>query len=330
MGRNRSVDIIKGLAIIFVIILHSLSTNTLLHIGAPFLVWQAVPIFMILAGYNGVNSYLNREINDISSAYSKKLLTKRYIRLLKPFVLIWIFEVALNLIMHNSISIKGAIFSFITGGWGPGSYFIPIMLQHVIVLPLLYLGAKKSVNGMLMVAFLLDMGLELVTYKLGLSPALYRILYHRYLFAVALGVWAVMYKGKKSIILSIGSLISLVFIIAVNYFNFQLPIEPSWMNESAPSHFWALLIVILGLKFLPKVESTFLEKKIALLGKASYHIFLVQMVYFFLINAFKLPINNIFVVMNVIICLVVGYGFFKFESSISKNKNKVEVSKQAS
>lgn len=331
MKQNDSIDILKGLAIVFVIILHSLSRNTLFQIGAPFLVWQAVPIFLILAGYNGVRSYLNKGINDISSAYSKKILTRRYLRLLQPFIFVWIFEVAFMFFRYNQISIKEAIFSFITGGWGPGSYFVPIMIQHVIILPLLYLSAKKSVNGMLIVTFLLDMGIEILTYKLGLSPNLYQILYPRYLFVVTLGVWAVMYEGKKrNIVISIGSIISLVYIASVNYFNFRLPIEPSWLSQNAPSYFWPLLIVILGLKFLPKIELTFLGKKLALFGKASYHIFLVQMVYFFIVNSFNLLNNNLFVVLNLIICLVFGLVFFKFESTFGKNKNKVKFSKQVS
>ena len=58
MERYRSVqiDILKGLAIISVILLHSWDASFLLRIGAPYYISQAVPIFIIIAAYNGVCS----------------------------------------------------------------------------------------------------------------------------------------------------------------------------------------------------------------------------------------------------------------------------------
>ena len=59
--RSINIDVIKGLGILSVILLHTFNTEYLLKIGAPFYIWQAVPVFIILQGFNLTNSYKRRD-----------------------------------------------------------------------------------------------------------------------------------------------------------------------------------------------------------------------------------------------------------------------------
>jgi len=63
----------------------------------------------------------------------------------------------------------------------------------------------------------------------------------------------------------------------VNYLNFQAWfIYPAWLSQHAPSYFWTLVIVVVGLIYLPKKSINIVHSVIKKLGQASWHIFLVQ------------------------------------------------------
>ncbi|MCD2136738.1 OpgC domain-containing protein [Salinicoccus halitifaciens] len=75
--RNYNIDILKGLAIIAVILIHSLPDEMLLAILSPFYIWQAVPVFMLLAGYNTAQSFQRRGFISLNQFYNFPSFTKR-------------------------------------------------------------------------------------------------------------------------------------------------------------------------------------------------------------------------------------------------------------
>ncbi len=154
-ARDVSIDILKGFAIFSVILLHSWDSSFLLRIGAPYHISQAVPIFIIISGFNGINSYVREKRTSLAQCYAT--IPRRMMRLLIPYSMILMFEylyiIFINFFISKNASIIEAfshkeqiytfihsvysipnVFSFVvTGGFGPGSFFIPILLPLIIV-----------------------------------------------------------------------------------------------------------------------------------------------------------------------------------------------------
>lgn len=62
--RNKQLDIIKGICIIFVIVTHfAWTTNERLKYGFPFWIDMAVPIFMVITGYVSAASYEKKKLS---------------------------------------------------------------------------------------------------------------------------------------------------------------------------------------------------------------------------------------------------------------------------
>jgi len=345
-GHLTQVDLLKGLAIISVILLHTWPEKVLLITGAPFHIWQAVPVFILIAGYVGTLSYIRRGTTCLRQCYGRSLLSHRFKRLLVPFTLLFIIQlVLLYFIDIKGITLQNIVFSYITGGYGPGSYFIPIILQHILILPIIYLWAIRSPKYFLLNTFLISLILEYLMIIAFVPEWAYRLLYVRYLFAGALGVWLAVSKQAIDRKVILGALISLIYIVAVNYLNFQFWfLYPAWGSQHAPSYFWPLLIIMIGLIYLPGVSKNVVSVTLEKFGRASWHIFLVQMVFFWalggaasslflgeLTSPVVLNISTIlqmvpgFVLLtcfNLGVCLFLGGVFFDCEKMITQRNFK--------
>lgn len=310
------------MAIISVILLHSLPSPVQDLIGGPFHILQAVPVFLILLGYNGVNSFSRQEVVSFWDCYKLSIVKSRLGRIVWPFVVVFIIELLLaTFTKKEEISLTQMILLFITGGLGPGSYFFPLMIQHIIIFPLMYNMAIKNLKMMMVLVFLVDMSFEVYAYVSGMPNSYYRLLYIRYLFAVALGVWLSKRKNNNNFGLISGAVLSLIYISAVHYFGFRLPVQPDWLSQNAPSFFWPLLLTFMGLFYLPKTASSLYIIIISEVGKASYHIFLVQMACFWYKGSSALvkglPIQ-VFTPLNVIICISIGVLFYRADVMVRK------------
>ena len=95
--------------------------------------------------------------------------------------------------------------------------------------------------------------------------------------------------------------------------------EKFWLSQHAPSYFWTLLLIVIALnvhQFKAKNIGVRLGVKI---GQASYHIFLMQMFYFWGV-ARQLPDmpGVLYLVVSVVVCLILGLLFFEFENLVRK------------
>ncbi len=325
----RQIDILKGLAIISVVLIHTWSDRILLAIGAPFHIWQAVPVFILLSAFTGTYALVTYGKKTLAQSYDISILIRRLKRILVPYLVIWICQILIiiyiilsknpNIAVYtvnyfNSLGFD-LILNFFSGGQGPGNYFIPVILQQILIVPVLYYLALKSPDKMLVAAFFLDLALEYLALIAGIPAGLFNILYIHFLFLGALGVWLVFRKDQVPRWLFIGGIASFAYIFAVGYLKFQFWfLYPPDSFFTAFAYFWTVLIVILGLKFIPSGSShrlyTFLEQ----LGKASWHIFLVQMTLFFVfipnIQFLFAGFTFLLVPFNLAACLSLGYGFY--------------------
>jgi hypothetical protein len=237
-------------------------------------------------------------------------------------IIIYFSNIKLNL------GLDGLVASFLTGGWGPGSYFVPVILQHILLLPILYYIAMRGADRMILIAFFINLLFEYYAAISGMQNDAYRLLYLRYLFAGALGIWLA-FDGvaKHKLLLIFGAIIGLAYTAAVEYYNFHLYfINSSWYSQNLPSFMWPFLLVFLGIKLgetseiIRKATGSKLGKIMSMPGKASYHIFLSQMVYFWAIHVVWIDqlayLNN--ATNNMIICILLGMLFYSLDLGMQR------------
>lgn len=308
------------LAIVSVVLLHSLPREVLFLSGAPYHIWQTVPIFIILAGYNAVNSYKRSNLDSLNQFYNFSFLYSKMERIIYPFLLVWLLQVVAQFVLLDGLSVKELFISALSGGWGPGSYFIPIIIQSTLILPVLFLLCRKNLTIMITLLFAISLILDWVCLNINIPESIYRLLVIRYLFALALGVWLALYSKKIHLkwLLPL-AILSFVYIAGVNYFDWVFIMEKFWLSQHTPSYFWTLILVILVLKGYQFKAQNQLSKLSVKIGQASYHIFLTQMLYFWAI-ASRLPAMPIalYVSVSLVVCLALGFVFFYLDNWIRK------------
>lgn len=324
------IDFIKAIAITSVIILHTVPSDILLFtIFAPFHIWHAVPVFIMIAGINSTLSIYKRGHFSLSYEYSLDKYIIYFKRILIPFSIVWLFQIFV-LILAKKATLGKIFYLYVTGGLGPGGYFTPLFIQHLILFPtIIWLKNKfSSYNQFTMLAgfFLVSVFLEWMCIILNIPEWLYRLLYLRYLFAAVIGTYIVSHGFSKKVFLLITP-ISVIYIICVSYLNYNLPIIYSaWNFQHAPAYFYTALLVFCLWRIYPLfrgIENYFLP-----IGKASYHIFLFQMIWFWKFARFlrKLVTNDLlYLTLNIFICLLVGYAFYTIQMALTKRYSSSKI-----
>ena len=335
------IDILKGLAILSVILMHTYSEKLLAAVGAPFYLFQAVPVFLLLAAFNNAQSLALLKKASLAQCYDIAIILRRMKRLMVSYTVIWIIQLVLVFwVLASLIDLKvqnpnhffysgvdTAILNFLCGANGPGNYFIPLIVQFIFLVPFFYYLALRSPNQMLVVAFVLDLVMEYLSVLSGMPSWLYGVLVTRYVFMAGLGVWLVFQERVLTPWILIGGLASALYIAAVSYFQFQFwifSLDPAFYHAFA--FLWTLLIVVLGFQYLPSVATSPVVRVVAELGKASWHIFLVQMTWFFFLGFAYPPLDQsigaavILALMYLVPCLSIGYGFYRLQDYLMKPK----------
>ena len=166
---------------------------------------------------------------------------------------------------------------FFQGGNGPGSYYYPIMLQFLLFYPVVYFVIRKYAFKGLFFCFVLNAAFEFFQRVWGCNGEFYRMLLFRYTFVIAFGSYLWQCKKEKiALRWKIGAfIVGVAFIIAFCYFKLQPKIIIYWTSTC----FLACLYLLPIADFLIcRVHCSF--KPAELVGKASFNIFLTQMVYF--------------------------------------------------
>lgn len=220
------------------------------------------------------------------------------------------------------VSVKRIIYTFLTGGWGPGSYYYPILLELLVIYPLLWYVVRRFAFAGLLTVFSLNIGLEWSMTVLGVSTSIYRLLIFRYIFLIGAGVYLYIYQNKENKLIELTSLfVGILFIVYTKYFGNALwPLNTAWRGTSCLA---ALYIIPLykWLVCLNLQKTLSWLQPISNLGKASYNIFLFQMMYYaFLANVvYKIvPYGWLKLCLCVSICLYGGWKFYCWEGCRTK------------
>lgn len=310
------IDFIKSIAIIAVIVLHTLNSEKLFASFAPLHIWHAVPVFIMIAGINSTLSAAKKGDFHLSNEYRFKKMLKSII---VPFSALWLFE-ALVFSLTKKATLGKIAGSYFVGGIGPGSYFTPLYIQHLFLFPLILWVKNRFIEHnhemLLLCFFIASLILEWLCVIAGMPEKLYEVLYVRYIFAAILGNYVVSYNfSATKVMLTAG--LSLLYIFSVSYLKWTVPIiYPTWGFQHAPAFFYTVLIIALSCWSyrLLQPARVFLQ-----IGKASYHIFLFQMLWFCTLSRIVrdiIVVEPIYLAANIVICVSAGNLFFKMQSLI--------------
>lgn len=314
--RMSSIDVLKGICIIFVITTHfSWTDSERLRYLFPFWIGMAIPIFMIISGYVNSLSYERHNISDISKAYDIQSIIDKLIRFSLPFTIIFLLDgiISRNFHLKKSDGPFAFLCAYARGGHGAGSYYFPFIIQFIFVFPVIYFIIKKyDIKGYFLCG-LINLIYEFLIRAYGVNLRTYRVLVFRYIWVIAFGVLLAIGKNKltKKMYMVLTS-IGIIYIILFMYYEKELLITKWWVQTSM----WASLFILPFVAFF--INHNFKNRIMELIGKASYHIFLIQMIYYNHSKYIYIPKRYLQLIVNILICLSVGVVFYVIESYISK------------
>ncbi len=326
------IDYLKALSILMVIFTHyDWKDKTTLFF--TLIIAMAVPIFMMISGYNMTMSYARKTDGTLRAMYAPKLLWSRLSRFLLPFVIIYPIEMILHVVIKgDTFTFTDILYYFYRGGLGPGSYYVPVLVVLLFTFPLIFIAIQRGSYWGVGIIGLINLIYEIIVKFGGMDLETYRLLFFRYLLYVALGCYLYChYQDKKRYPLPIWALVlmfltGITFSVAVYQFHWIPPIFQYWTKTAMPLALYIFPILYVLMHYLrnkqiPGILGTLLVK----MSQASYHIFLVQMVYYRLFDDLVFPpqrdIPTGFVLCgNILISVILGYGFYLFEKLIRKEE----------
>lgn len=344
----QQLDILKGVAIISVILLHTIPRDYLVDIFAHFHIWQSVPIFFITLGITMGFSFSQRggwELRTLLKTY----YISRFGRLIAPFIIIFLISFAFGLYRED--------YYF---GWlwiigrlpviGVGNYFASIMIQFFILSPFMYLLYKKYPQLSIFIFFLLELIFQLLSPHISVfqeTKYLYSACILRYFSAIALGLHLsrelIIYRRinlftKKNMFIIIGLPVSIAYLIMARSSAQPFPLFWDQSNfQNLLSFFYPAVLVVIFVNWNSKYFNKKVFTLIATIGKASYHIFLVQILFFGFGLSFIYYVNSenyliwapLAITLNLLICVSVGMLFYIAQTSIEKRFDKKPVTTES-
>lgn len=151
--RLHNLDVYKGICILFIILTHfNWNESQRLRMGFPFWVDMAVPIFMVISGY--VYALLDNGL-ALKEQYSIRRISSKWLRFIVPFFVVYLLEILVHILLRDKITASYLVYGFISGGEGPGSYYTPVMVQFILIIPLIIKVIEK-LGGVVLLLVLLQ------------------------------------------------------------------------------------------------------------------------------------------------------------------------------
>lgn len=315
--RNNFLDVMKGVCILFVVITHyEWSNQERLQYLFPFWIGMAVPIFMIISGYVYAKSYQKNNIVHMREAYSFGFVWKKIVRYTIPFLMACIVEFVALVLKNRRITIEKTIHMLSTGGLGPGSYYYPIMLQFIFLFPIIYFIIRKYQSKGLVLCGIMNGLYEILRWGCDMDASTYRLHIFRYLLVIAAGCYIADESAKIKVRENILCMfVGIIYLVLVCYMGYKPFFIQYWRRTS----FVACLYIIPVIMYLIK-NCTIRCKFLEMLGKASFHIYLVQMVYYrFCSNMVYTNVERreMELLINIVISVTIGLFFYFVESQLT-------------
>ncbi|MCR5640228.1 MAG: acyltransferase [Lachnospiraceae bacterium] len=319
-NRNRFLDILKGLAVLFITATHYDFTDwNRLDYFFPYWIDTAVPIFMLISGYVATLSYRKSQVETIEQAYEPSILVGKAVRYTIPFFIAYVVEIAYSVMAHGVQSFQGLgwLVHFVKGGNGPGAFYYPLLIQLILVFPLIYFLIQRLGFFGVVLSFLATYAMEIMKGVYQMPENTYCLLLFRYTFIIAVGVYLASERYKTHLVWQIGALVAgFVFIYGMVYRGWDVPFIDYWEQTSLLGCLYIAPIVGFGIRHCSNWHFPPLE----FLGKASYYIFLTQKVYYIYGRKIymKIPGERYDFLVTMVICITVGILFYLAVEPLNK------------
>lgn len=314
--REGVVDALKGVCILLVCFTHfswtSTERTTFLF---PWWVDMAVPVFMVLSGYVYEKAVLNKKMYSLTQVYTPDVLLKKIIRFSIPVLIVYAATLALDKKTYGQIP-YGIFMTFLQGGRGPGSYYYPVMIQTVFVLPVIETIIRKHEEKGLLLCLVANIIYEVLHIAYYIPVESYRLLMFRYIFVLASGCFIARGRPVKPYIPVSMFCVGVAFLCAHLYGGYQPLFITHWTGTSFVAAMYIIPIAWLTLRTY-KVRFPLLE----LVGKASYNIYLTQMLYYYTISNSlfqNIGSRKIQLLVSMLICVCSGILFYYAETPLTK------------
>ncbi|MFW9833419.1 MAG: acyltransferase family protein [Candidatus Thorarchaeota archaeon] len=131
------LDVLKTIAIAFVVLDHSLTWEIKSLLGSVFWERLSIPFFLIVMGFNMGVSFKYRRAESLKELYSLDYFVRKVKRYVLPFSILYFASFVLGVTLgYVSTGLYGYL--FFLPFWGPGNWFIPLLFSSILVFPLLY------------------------------------------------------------------------------------------------------------------------------------------------------------------------------------------------
>ncbi|MHA2326276.1 MAG: acyltransferase family protein [Promethearchaeota archaeon] len=361
------LDILKAVMIFLVIFDHTYPWVLKNNMGVT--LWEriSIPVFLVIMGFNMGISLRRTGETSLKKLYSRKYFKKKFWRYIFPFFIIYLLSSITGLAISGFnldalTQFKGRweiahLFIGILPFWGPGNWFLPVLFWSILLMPLLYKGFSGKVRWgiiTLILCFLVEILIQLGLffsfneYNFTTWPEYNRfIFYYNFiattpffmLSALGLGMWFSSNHNifaDRNIFMWILFPISLSYIILYQFYNFNFAfIVGDYHLFIFP---YSAFLFLVGMKLLPKESNNIIIRGITIIGKSTYHILLIQILYFAIVyylwgdhygasilginTDYELPILFLYVLVNWIICVPIGVFFWYGETKIRKFRIK--------
>lgn len=319
------LDYVKAVCVIMVIVTHYDWTDK----SSPFftmLINMAVPVFMIVSGYNFAMSGRRKAEGSLRKMYGWSMMKPKLVRFLVPFFSICLIEMILLAIEDKNIN---PLRIFLLGAYGPGSYYVPVMIQLLVIFPILYMLVEKNAKLGIAVAGIANLLFEIGVKVFEMDKYYYRLSIGRYLLLIAFGCYLYLHPEHRVKRYQMWTmfLVGFAYIVAVFGFDKDLLLFGYWKTTAMPVAFYIFPIVILLFrKFyhsrIPGIFGNLLTR----IGQASYHIFLAQMVYYhFELGGAIMQAPWYFAVpFNILIAVPAGLAFYELDNQFIRKVRQMK------
>lgn len=240
---------------------------------------------MFLSSYNFAMSATRHNLATLRELYAPAQMKKHFGAIMPAYVLMFVFELLWRLAAGERFGIGSVLYAFVTGGLDGGShggYFFCIYWQFLLFAPLLLLLLRRWPMQALLAALVVDMAYEWLVGVLDIPRALNRLLFIRYLFIAAFGIYFSLYRERVRLwLVALGAVASLIYLTALEFFGLDWPLTTYWLNTNVYASFYYIAVAVFAFYFagtrqLPDA----LHRIVHRVGRSTWQIYLFQMLFF--------------------------------------------------
>ena len=285
----------------------------------------AVAIFLLVTGYLLTGSLKKRQ-KPIKEWYTGQNIVVRIMRFYLPLIPVFIVGLVYKIFVKDyDYTVLEVIVRFFLGGFKPGSYYVTILAEVILVFPIIYYVVKRFKARGVVAIIALHLVYDVLCTGLGMNDVLYKFLVFRFITHIALGVYGSVtdFSKDKKMNIALFSLGALYVIVCVYTRAYNPKLFFQWRDASFPVAMFMYVPVmwVIGITRNLTYTDTKLSKLTMTFANATYHIFLVQLLYYTTIGyAFNADVYNIVITipLNLLITITLGIGYYKLVSPLEK------------